>query len=301
MAVQGRLVEVATVPIGLSSGAGAKLRARALFKSRLLMAEVHYGNHGIDQNAEFPRWEDAFSIGVRLRSEVSETSVHGKKFDFRADAGCAHILYLSGVDYVDFSTGRHSIEMVLSRAFMREIAEDLELPAVTHLGNDACLLARDPVLARMATRIHPYFDDPATLDALYADSFMWSFGIYMMGRYGDLAARRPYPGGLTTWQERLAREMIEESLSDGITLGELAQACRVGVSQFAHGFKKSTGVAPYRWLIRRRVARSQNLLRNREMSLAAVAAACGFADQSHFTRTFYGQVGTTPGAWRAAI
>lgn len=262
MSVQGRMVEVATVPLGLSARGPLTLRARALFKSRLLMAEVDYGTHGVEQNAEFPRWEDAFSIGVRYRTEVSETSVHGKRFDFEARAGCTHFLYLSGVDFVEFATHRHSIEMVLPRAFMREIAEDLEVPAVTHLGNDACFLAFDPVIARMATSIRPYFDDPVTLDALYADSFMWAFGIYVMRHYGDLADRRPTVGGLTTWQERLAKELIESSLVGGITLEELAQCCGLRVSQFAHAFRRSTGMPPYRWLIRRRVERAKEMLRS---------------------------------------
>ncbi|MBA2590335.1 MAG: helix-turn-helix transcriptional regulator, partial [Alphaproteobacteria bacterium] len=30
----------------------------------------------------------------------------------------------------------------------------------------------------------------------------------------------------------------------------------------------------------------------------AIAAACGFADQSHFTRAFSRHTGTTPGQWR---
>ena len=34
--------------------------------------------------------------------------------------------------------------------------------------------------------------------------------------------------------------------------------------------------------------------------LAAAAAACGFADQSHMTRVFVRQFGFTPGAWRKA-
>lgn len=299
MGVNGRMVEVATVPIGLSARRNSALRARALFKSKLLMAEVDYGEHGVEQNAEFPRWDDAFSVGVRLRTELSETSVYGKRFDFRATAGHAHILYLSGVDYVDFSSPRHSVEMVLPRAFMREIAEDLEVPAVTHLGNDACLLVQDRILQRMAARIRPYFDDPKTLDPLYADHFMWAFGIYMMSRYGDLAHRRIRTGGLTTWQERLAKELIEVSLTNGITLEELAQSCGLRVSQFAHAFKRTVGVPPYRWLVRRRIEKAKRIMKFQQVPLAEVAATCGFADQSHLTRTFAAQMGVTPAVWRS--
>jgi AraC-like DNA-binding protein len=261
------------------------------------MAEVDYGDHGHEQNAQFPRWEDAFSIGVRLKSEVSETSVNGKRFDFDAQAGHTHFLYLSAVDYVDFATHRHSIEMVLPRAFMREICEDLEVPVATRLGNDACFLAMDPVLPRLASCMYPYFDDPATLDALYADSFMWCLGIYVMSRYGDLAHKRQMVGGLTTWQERLAKELIETSLSEGLTLADLSGCCGLRVSQFSHAFKRSTGVSPYRWLIQRRISRAKELIQMRRMSLTEIASQLGFADQSHFSRTFVASERMTPSAW----
>ncbi len=35
-----------------------------------------------------------------------------------------------------------------------------------------------------------------------------------------------------------------------------------------------------------------------EYPLADIAAACGFADQSHFTRVFARSMGTPPGSWR---
>jgi AraC-like DNA-binding protein len=136
------------------------------------------------------------------------------------------------------------------------------------------------------------------LDTLYADSFMWAFGIYMMSRYGDLASHRPYVGGLSTWQERLAKELIEINLADGVALEELARCCDLRVSQFAHAFRRSVGLPPYQWLIHRRVARATDLLRGRRLSLAEIANQCGFADQAHFTRVFHKRVGVAPAAWR---
>jgi AraC-like DNA-binding protein len=40
------------------------------------------------------------------------------------------------------------------------------------------------------------------------------------------------------------------------------------------------------------------LLHNRHFSLPEVALACGFSDQSHFTRVFTRLSGTSPGVWR---
>jgi transcriptional regulator GlxA family with amidase domain len=58
------------------------------------------------------------------------------------------------------------------------------------------------------------------------------------------------------------------------------------------------GTSPYRWLLLQRVSRAKSLLRKADWSLADIAAACGFADQSHFTRVFTSIVGASPGAWR---
>jgi len=43
------------------------------------------------------------------------------------------------------------------------------------------------------------------------------------------------------------------------------------------------------------------VLRETDSSLAEIAAICGFADQSHFTRVFTRSVGISPGAWRRNI
>jgi methylphosphotriester-DNA--protein-cysteine methyltransferase len=40
------------------------------------------------------------------------------------------------------------------------------------------------------------------------------------------------------------------------------------------------------------------LLRDGRLSLAEIARACGFADQSHFTKAYARLRGISPGAWR---
>jgi AraC family transcriptional regulator len=46
---------------------------------------------------------------------------------------------------------------------------------------------------------------------------------------------------------------------------------------------------------------SKKKLRDDRLSLADVAAECGFSDHAHFTRHFARTVGVTPSAWRRAL
>ena len=305
MTLNVKHASIATVPIVLPEKTAHSLAARGLSCSRLISAEISYGlaaRGTMDVGNPRCHWQDAYAIGVNLRDEQSEIRVDGKNYSAPTRRGESRLLYLTGLSYIDFASSRHSQEVILQRSFMDEIADDLEVPPVTRLGRGLYHMADDAVLRRLALRIYPYFDAPETIDPLFADHYMWGLGIYLLASYGDLATRRPVKGGLSSWQERLAKDVIETSLVGGIGLTELASLCGLKTSQFAHGFRRSTGMAPYQWLQQRRVARSKYLLAGSQgASLADIAIACGFADQSHLTRSFARVVGTTPGAWRNAI
>jgi AraC family transcriptional regulator len=292
-----RMVEVATVPIGLPNRTPMKLAVRGLSRSRLIAADVNYGVHEAESNPSFPTWEGAYSIGVHFNDERSEVFVDGRYYAQPNRRGQAHFLYVSDLAHIDFTTPRHTQEVILQRSFMREVADDLEVPHVTYLGRSLYHMVDDSVLRRLALRIYPFFDAPETIDPLFADHYMWSLCIYLCGHYGDLLVRRVSAGALATWQERLAKEVIETSLVRGIGLSELAALCGLRTSQFAHGFKRSTGHAPYEWLLMRRIERAKEALMQ-GLPPSEVAALLGFADQSHLTRTFRKIVGLPPSAWR---
>lgn len=298
-----RVVNIGNVPIAVARDLPAQLSVRGLEKSRLICSEVRFGVGLPSRKPNFQKYdEEAYCIGITFRDQQSDIVVDGRTSSAVRRAGHTQLLYLPAIKFIDFSIPRprHAVEILLKRSFMREIAEDLEVPDVTHIGRSFRELVEDHALKGLALRIHPFFDAPKSLDPLQADHFMWALGIYASANYGNLAARRPRVGTLSTWQERLAKEVIEASLVGGIGLAELATLCGLRTSQFAHGFKRSTGIAPYHWLAKRRVARAKSMLRG-TASLADIAVASGFADQSHMSRIFSREVGMPPGKWRASM
>ena len=105
-------------------------------------------------------------------------------------------------------------------------------------------------------------------------------------------------GGLAPWQGELAAQLLLRDLSADPRVTELARRCGLSRSYFTKAFKVSMGLPPHRWLMRRRIQRAQELLERTDDSICAIAAACGFADQSHLTRIFHAAIGTSPAAWR---
>jgi AraC family transcriptional regulator len=105
-------------------------------------------------------------------------------------------------------------------------------------------------------------------------------------------------GGLCGWQLRRVTDFMTEHAAEDLALDELAALANLSAKHFARAFRRSTGMPPHRWLIERRIDRAKALLSTGDLSLAEIALACGFADQSHFTAMFRKSVGATPGSFR---
>lgn len=93
-----------------------------------------------------------------------------------------------------------------------------------------------------------------------------------------------------------AREFLDSSVVSGARLEQLEQATGCDRWQLSRDFRALLGTSPYRYLQHRRVDLAKRLLRG-GATLADAAHGAGFADQSHFGRTFRKSVGLTPKAW----
>jgi AraC family transcriptional regulator len=89
-------------------------------------------------------------------------------------------------------------------------------------------------------------------------------------------------------------DYIESNLGGQLTLTELAGIADLSLHHFARMFKRTIGVAPYRYVLERRVERAKEMLRTARGSLVDISLAVGFDSQSHFTSAFGRMVGATP-------
>jgi AraC family transcriptional regulator len=111
----------------------------------------------------------------------------------------------------------------------------------------------------------------------------------------------PPSRGLGLRELGLVTEYINDNLDSDLSLVAIASLTDLGADSFARMFKTSMGESPHRYVLRKRLDRGLELLSNTRLSVAEIAAACGFADQSHFNRMFRRFSGLPPLAFRRHI
>ncbi len=131
------------------------------------------------------------------------------------------------------------------------------------------------------------------MDRLLADSLMAVLAMRVAQRSAPAQAEPDLP------RPRRVLDYIEAHLDQELTLAELSSVACLSPCHLSRSFKQEVGIGPQRYTVQRRVERAKALLRYGSDTLAGVAAAVGFADQSHFTAAFRRETGMTPGRFRA--
>lgn len=107
------------------------------------------------------------------------------------------------------------------------------------------------------------------------------------------------PEGSVPASIAIARSLIDDDPAAPVTLADLARESDLSRFQVLRAFLRVTGLTPHAYIVQRRLDVARRLIRA-GMPLAEAAAASGFADQSHMTRTFTRRYGVSPGAYALA-
>ncbi len=94
------------------------------------------------------------------------------------------------------------------------------------------------------------------------------------------------------------RDYVAAHLHRPITLDDLAEQAGYSRYHFARGFRAATGMPPYAYIVRERIALACQLLGEREVPINAIATATGFASHAQFSSRFRQMTGLAPSAFR---
>ena len=110
------------------------------------------------------------------------------------------------------------------------------------------------------------------------------------------------PDGRHPTYQRLRRVLahLQEHYAESIRVATLAELAELSVAQLERHFRRVFQLTPQQVLTKLRIEAAMRMLQGRD-SVAAIGLACGFADQSSFTRQFKATVGMPPRDYRNMI
>lgn len=91
---------------------------------------------------------------------------------------------------------------------------------------------------------------------------------------------------------------IERHFDEPLTVAQMASMAAMSESSLARTFRHVTGKAPLDYVLRTRVAKAAELLRQDDQRITEVALACGFSDSNYFSRQFRRVTGQSPREYR---
>ncbi|MCF7751391.1 AraC family transcriptional regulator [Bacillus subtilis subsp. subtilis] len=182
----------------------------------------------------------------------------------------------------------------LDAAWLQQLRNETAAPAAPGAQREPIRVSHDPPRYRHYS---------ALTDLLFSDAAPQAKEAGLVGFIGDLDHR---PGDALTdalddlaLQQRLQPLMaqLRTQLAHSPALADMAQEVGMSRYQLIRAFRRATGLTPHAWQMDQRIQQARLHLRDGQ-SLATVAHALGFADQSHFQRVFKSIAAATPGQYR---
>lgn len=261
---------------------------------------------GFDTSAK-PDNQPHNTIAVRLagslvqRVEPSRTPVEKLSPDGFSIHPARHDLRFVARSEIRFA------HLYLSENFLRPICRELSVPegeGVTILRDDRVMYRDDEMRELIGAYLSRAFDSIDPPSRLEMDSRANLMALLLLKRHsvwGVRPDRIKRVGVLADWQLRKVCSFMEDNLQADVVLADLADLIGVSQEHFCRSFRRTTGMPPHQWLLRKRIARAQILLADPRQSLTAVAQDVGYTGQAAFGVAFRKVTGMSPGQYRRGI
>jgi AraC-like DNA-binding protein len=187
--------------------------------------------------------------------------------------------------------------IIVEAADLATLAGDVESPLLTDITFPEPSLS-DGDLARDFLQMHRALEVPTT--RLEHDQRLAEWLRALIERSAAVRPLRSPPSPRDDRALRLAYDYLRDRLEQNVGLDELAVAAGIGKFRLIRLFRERTGLPPHAFQVAHRIRKARRLLEAGE-TIADVAAATGFADQSHLHRHFQRSLGLTPGEYRRSF
>jgi AraC-like DNA-binding protein len=188
----------------------------------------------------------------------------------------------------------------LAPEFLREIASEITgSPRDIPYFNPGVI--NDPILAAQISQVHKSLERQES-SLMENETGILETLARMVIRHGD---DPPALHSISAEPVTVARvkAYLQAHHAEDVSLEDLSRLTHLTRFHLLRVFRKNTGVPPHAYLRQVRVQQAKRLLADQslDLSLADVASATGFTDQSHLTKWFKRLFGYTPGQYRNSV
>jgi AraC-like DNA-binding protein len=106
---------------------------------------------------------------------------------------------------------------------------------------------------------------------------------------------------LFTRRAATVSEVINAHLYGNFSVSELAKLAGLSLTAFKAEFASLFGESPARYIRKRKIDRAKELLQVSDYSISEIAHQIGYAELSHFSKSFHALCGCSPGAYRSDL
>jgi AraC family transcriptional regulator len=156
----------------------------------------------------------------------------------------------------------------------------------------------DPLIQAIGSTLRREFYTGAIADLQYLEAIGTVLSGHLIRRWSTGSVALTGRGGLSSGQLRKIIDLAEAAPMVGLSIAALARQLDMGEHRFTRLFRRSTGLTPYQFLLKKRLDRARTLLEETRVPIAELALELGFGSQSHFTSMFHQRFSITPAAYR---
>lgn len=154
---------------------------------------------------------------------------------------------------------------------------------------------RDSELELIANTIHREIEAGNPSGRLYTEGLVIAMTSRLLAQHSSLSQPSRIPTAtLSGHRLKQVLSFIEDQLAEDLSLDQIAVVARLSPSHLKPLFRQAMGMPVHQYVIQRRIDRARALLTQDNLTMAEIAAATGFAHQSHLARHIRRATGLAP-------
>ena len=156
----------------------------------------------------------------------------------------------------------------------------------------------DPLIRSLGMTLDGEMRSNNPKPSFYAERLASTLASHIFVTYAGPGYREIRSRGANWTKLRRSIQHMHANIDQPMALDHLAMLAGMSKFHFAKSFRQAMGIPPHQYLVRARMQKARQLLRDETMSVPLIASHVGYADTGQFTAQFLKLIGVSPARYR---